>query len=327
MRSLPRTGGRRLGHDAVLILGAGPIGVAFAAAFAGSSVTLCDPDPTRRADIPARLAEARAAMASVGRNPAGPAPVILPEPPPDAIARATLILECGPEQVETKRTILSPLLPLAAQDAVIATASSAIPMSRILPDPAQQARCLVAHPVNPPSVLRLIELVPAPGTLPATMDRASQLFTAAGFRPVRLGHEVEGFVLNRLQGAVLREAYRLVDEGVIGPADLDLVMTEGLGPRWALSGPFETADLNTAGGITAHAARMGPAYARMGADRGEPREPWSANLVARVAAARRAVLPLDALPARAAWRARAVAQIIALRDRLLADAPTERNPE
>ncbi len=315
-----------MGHDAVLILGAGPIGVAFAAAFAASGVTLCDPDPTRRSDAPARLAEAHAAMAIAGRTANGPSPTILPEPPPHTIAQATLILECGPEQVEAKRAILLPLLPLAATDAVIATASSAIPMSRILPDPAHQSRALVAHPVNPPSVLRLIELVPAPATHAATMDRAHALFTAAGFRPVRLAHEVEGFVLNRLQGAVLREAYRLVDAGVIGPDDLDTVMTEGLGPRWALSGPFETADLNTPGGITAHAARMGPAYARMGAERGETGLPWPPALVARVAATRRAVLPLDDLPARAAWRARAVAQIIALRDRLWADAPDQRNP-
>ena len=309
----------------MLILGAGPIGVAFAAAFAGSGVTLCDPDPARRAEVPARLSDARAAMASVGRNRTGPAPTVLPDAPPDTIARATLILECGPERAETKRAILSALLPIAASDAVIATASSAIAMSRILPDAADQARCLVAHPVNPPSVLRLIELVPAPGTLPATMDRAAALFTAAGFRPVRLGRETEGFVLNRLQGAVLREAYRLVGEGVIGPADLDLVMTEGLGPRWALSGPFETADLNTPGGIAAHAARMGPAYARMGAERGEPGLPWPDVLVAKVSAARRAILPLDALPQRAAWRARAVAQIVALRDRLLAEAPAAKD--
>lgn len=312
-------------HEPVLILGAGPIGVAFAAAFAPyGPVTLVEPDADRRASVPARLDDARSAMVLAGRKTGGD--VRLAEAPAQgarfAKTGATLVLECGPEHLDTKRAMLRTALALPGQP-VIATASSAIPLSRILPDAADQARALVAHPVNPPSVLRLIELVPAPGTLPATMDRADHLFTAAGFCPVRLGHEVEGFVLNRLQGAVLREAYRLVDDGVITPADLDLVMTEGLGPRWSLSGPFETADLNTAGGIAAHATRMGPAYARMGAERGEPPTPWSPELVARVAATRRAILSLDALPARAAWRARAVAQIIALRDRLLADAPTE----
>ena len=100
-----------MGHDTVLILGAGPIGVAFAAAFAASGVTLCDPDPAARADISARLAEARAAMASVGRNATGPAPVVLPHATPETVAKAALILECGPEHIETKCAILSPLLP------------------------------------------------------------------------------------------------------------------------------------------------------------------------------------------------------------------------
>ncbi len=80
--------------------------------------------------------------------------------------------------------------------------------------------------------------------------------------------EVEGFVFNRLQGAVLREAYCLVRDGVIAPGDLDLIVTEGLGLRWSVIGPFETADLNTRGGIASHAAKMGPAYQRMGAERG-----------------------------------------------------------
>jgi hypothetical protein len=109
---------------------------------------------------------------------------------------------------------------------------------------------------------------------------------------------------------------------VIGAADLDLVMREGLGPRWALSGPFETADLNT-GGIAAHAARMGPAYARMGRARGEADVDWPDALVSRIEAERRAILPAAALPARVAWRARAVARIAALRDELLREGVPE----
>ena len=105
-------------------------------------------------------------------------------------------------------------------DAVVATASSAITISRIVPDGRNQARCLVAHPVNPPSVLRVIELVPAEGTTDQTMETAKQVFQAAGFATVALGHEIEGFVLNRLQGAVLREAYRLVEEGVTDVAGI-----------------------------------------------------------------------------------------------------------
>ncbi|MGQ0564032.1 MAG: 3-hydroxyacyl-CoA dehydrogenase NAD-binding domain-containing protein [Gemmobacter sp.] len=310
--------GPPLGPEPVLILGAGPIGVAFAAAFAPfNPVTVVEPDPARRDTLPARLSEARTAMALAGRPTGG----LVDTQAAPAFAGAALVIDCGPEHEPTKRAMLRDALARAPQ-ATVATASSAMTISHLLPDAADQTRALVAHPVNPPSVLRLIELVPAPATLPATMDRAEALFARAGFRPIRLTREIEGFALNRLQGAVLREAYRLVDDGLLTPQDIDTVMTEGLGPRWALSGPFETADLNTTGGITAHAARMGPAYARMGAERGESPDRWPPELVARVAAARRAALPIDALPARAAWRARAVAQILALRDRLLAEAPT-----
>ena len=121
--------------------------------------------------------------------------------------------------------------------------------------------------------------------------------------PVRVGREVEGFVFNRLQGALLREAYCLVRDGVATVADIDLVVRDGLGLRWAAIGPFETADLNTRGGIAAHASRMGPAYARMGAERGQD-DPWTPELVAEVTAQRRAELDLADWGNRGAWRDR-----------------------
>jgi len=185
------------------------------------------------------------------------------------LADAPIVIECGPENLEIKQGIFAGLLDKTGPQTVLATASSAITISRIVPDAERQARCLVAHPVNPPSVLRVIELVPAEGTAAATMEKAQDIFQAAGFSTVALGHEIEGFVMNRLQGAVLREGYRLVDEGVTDVAGVDDIMRLALGPRWALSGPFETAELNTPGGIKAHAARMGPAYKRMGEARGE----------------------------------------------------------
>lgn len=304
----------------VVILGAGSIGVSFAAVFAdaGRAVALAEPDDARRTAAPGAIAAQQTAIARAGLARGGTGTVtLLPEAGP-ALAGAGLVLEAGPERLEAKQAIFAGLLAGAPPGAVLATASSAIPMSHILPDPAQQARCLVAHPVNPPAVLRLIELVPAPGTLPGTLERADAAFAAAGFHCVHLGHEIEGFVLNRLQGAVLREAYRLVADGVVDVAGVEAVMRLGLGPRWALSGPFETAELNTPGGIRAHAARMGPAYRRMGEARGETGCDWTEALVARVEDQRRAMLPADALPARAAWRAQAVARLVAARDRIAA---------
>lgn len=302
----------------IVILGAGFIGVSFAACFsdAGWRVTLSDPDAGRRQDAPAGLAAQKQAIELAGLLRGSDGPVEVVASADDQLVAADLVLECGPEHLKTKQAIFADLLTRAGPGAILATASSAIPMSRILPDPAQQARCLVAHPVNPPAVLRLIELAPAPGTLPDTTRRAAALFKVAGFASVTLGHEVEGFVMNRLQGAVLREAYRLVDEGVADVAGIDRVMRGALGPRWALSGPFETAELNTPGGIRAHADRMGPAYKRMGEGRGETVD-WNDALVTKVEAERRAICAAEALPARARWRAEAVARLVAVRDRLL----------
>jgi 3-hydroxyacyl-CoA dehydrogenase len=304
----------------LVVLGAGPIGLSFAAAFAdaGARVTLADPDPARRDAAEAGIAVQTEAMTLAGLRRGGTGAVTVVADPSGALPQADLVLECGPETLGAKQAIFRDLLARTGSGAVLATASSAMTASRILPDAADQARCLVAHPVNPPAILRLIELCPAPGTRPETLDRAAAIFGQAGFHAVRLGHEVEGFVMNRLQGAVLREAYRLVDEGVTDVEGIEAVMRLSLGPRWALSGPFETADLNTAGGIRAHAARMGPAYARMGAERGEAVD-WRDDLVTRVEAERRRMVPEDRLEARRAWRARAVARLVAERDRLFED--------
>ena len=99
--------------------------------------------------------------------------------------------------------------------------------------------------------------------------------------PVLISNEPQGFVFNRIQGAVLREAYCLVRDGVITPQDLDLIVTQGLGKRWSITGPFATAALNVQGGIKAHAARMGQSYFEMGQSRGQ-NKPWEEDLVEQV---------------------------------------------
>ncbi|MFN3225552.1 MAG: 3-hydroxyacyl-CoA dehydrogenase NAD-binding domain-containing protein [Hyphomicrobiales bacterium] len=304
----------------ITILGAGSIGVSFAAVFCdtGAKVCLADPDADRQGAAPHGLAEHVEAMRDAGLWRGGAGSVEVVDDPGKALQGSDLVIECGPETLETKRAIFVDLLARTGSETVLATASSAITISEILPDSSQQKRCLVAHPVNPPSILRVIELVPAPGTDQEATAKAARLFQSAGFETVHLGHEIEGFVLNRLQSAVLREAYRLVDEGVTDVAGIEAIMRMGLGPRWALSGPFETAELNTPGGIKAHAARMGPAYKRIGEARGETVD-WNEDLVANVNAQRREVLPLEALAARATWRSRAVARLVAARDRLMQD--------
>ena len=308
--------------QAVFILGAGAIGTAFAATFraAGWDVTLCDAAASAREAAPAAVDRHLQSLRRADhacKDVLGSLNVVAEIP---QTAQFALALEAGPERREVKTDLFTQMLARLGPDALLATASSAIPMSEILPDPAQQARCLVAHPGNPPSLIRVIELVPAPGTLPETLSRAEALLSDAGFDPVCLSAEMPAFVFNRLQSALLREAYRLVGEGVIDVDGIDRLVRDGLGPRWALSGPFETADLNTAGGIRGHAERLGPAYAAIGAARGETHPDWPPALVDQVEAERRALLPEADLPRRRAWRETALADLLAARRSILGTA-------
>ena len=115
---------------------------------------------------------------------------------------------------------------------------------------------------------------------------------SVGQVPVTVEREVEGFVLNRLQGALLNEALRLVAHGYVSPEDVDRCVRDGLGLRWSFMGPFETIDLNAPGGVADYAARYGGFYDRLEA---QPLPPagWKHEVVARIDADRRAALPVE----------------------------------
>jgi 3-hydroxyacyl-CoA dehydrogenase len=218
-----------------------------------------------------------------------------------AVIDVELVVECAPENVGIKQDLFERLDRFAPADAVLVSASSAIVVSAFASGINGRERCLIAHPGNPPYLIPVIELVPAEFTAHWALEKAGQLFGTAGLRPVRVNKEVEGFIFNRLQGAVLREAYCLVRDGVASVEDIDTVMKDGLGPRWSIIGPFETVDLNTRGGIASHAKKMGPAYERMGAERGQ-HDPWTAELVEVVVEQRRRLLPLEDWDKRVSWR-------------------------
>jgi L-gulonate 3-dehydrogenase len=287
----------------VAIAGAGSIGVAWAVVFAraGHEAALYEPDDARREAAPREIA---------ARLAAAPGGVALHADLRAALSGADLVLECAPEDLALKRDLFARLDELAPPGVPLASSSSALTASEFAPG---IARALVAHPANPPHILRIVELVPAPFTDPAIVDRVEALMAGAGMSPVRLKREIDGFVYNRLQGALLREAYCLVRDGVADVDDVDRVVREGLGRRWAVIGPFETADLNTRGGIEAHARRLGPAYERMGAERGQ-HDPWTPELVAHVTAERRRRLPLRDWDERVAWRDRWMQAVAAVLD-------------
>jgi 3-hydroxyacyl-CoA dehydrogenase len=189
---------------------------------------------------------------------------------PEAVANAGLVQESGPELLDAKRALFAELDAAASPDAIIASSSSAIRTSLFTEDLPGRGRCLVAHPVNPPHLIPLVELSGAPWTLPETISRARAIYEAIGQVPVTVLREVEGFVLNRLQGALLAEAFRLAAEGVMTPADIDLTVSEGLGLRWSFMGPFATIELNAPGGIPDYCARYTGFYKRLAAEPAGP---------------------------------------------------------
>lgn len=291
------------------MVGGGSIGVAFALVFARAKtrVQMVDPDAERCAAAPRELRAKLAALAEHGLLAETPEAVAARVTVHGDVARAVvgadLVQECVPERAETKHALFAQLGELTDARTVLASSSSAIPISRSTEGLPCAERALVAHPGNPPHLIPVIELVPSAATLPHILEAARGIYSDAGLAPVMVRREVEGFVFNRLQGAVLREAYALVRDGVASVEDVDTVVRDGLGRRWAFMGPFETADLNTRGGIASHATKMGPAYERMGAERGQ-HDPWTEDLVAEVTRQRRAVLPLSHWEDRVAWRDR-----------------------
>jgi L-gulonate 3-dehydrogenase len=221
----------------------------------------------------------------------------------EAVAGASHVQEAAPEQLDLKRALFADLDRLSEPEAVIASSTSALPASSFTEHLPGRERCLVAHPVNPPYLIPLVELVPAPWTDSEVVLRTLALMTALGQEPVRINREIHGFVLNRLQGALLNEAFKLVEDGVIGVEDLDKTVRDGLGLRWAFMGPFETIDLNAPGGVADYIRRYSAMYQEMARSQAEPRA-WTEKVTAKVESQRRVVLSEDRLQARQEWRDR-----------------------
>jgi len=213
------------------------------------------------------------------------------------------------ERQDVKRTVSLEIDAVMSPDCVVGSSSSGIPASAFTEGCVHRGRFLVAHPVNPPHLIPLVELVPAPWTDPAILPWLRAEMERIGQAPIVVSAEVEGFILNRLQGALLNEAWALFEEGYVSAADIDLTVAKGLGYRWSFMGPFETIDLNAPGGIADYAQRLGPLYHSIAASRTEPK-PWSPDLIAKAAAERRDILPQDQLGERSAWRDRKLMSLI-----------------
>ena len=271
------------------IIGSGLIGRAWAMVFAraGWRVQLYDNAPTQldmaRGRILTSLTEQQdAGLIDDARTVA--ARVFMFERIEDAVAGATWVQENLPERVELKRDVFGVLDALAPEATVLASSTSAIPISQFTEGLVGQGRCLVAHPVNPPHLVPVVELSGAEWTTFTTMERARAVMSEIGQEPIIVQRELDGFILNRLQGALLSEAMRLVGEGYVSPEDLDKTVAHGLGLRWSFMGPFATIELNAPGGVADYCARYSGFYRKLAADPPAP-QVWDGAHVARVVAA------------------------------------------
>lgn len=249
------------------IVGAGLIGRAWAVVFArgGWDVRLTDPSAEALAAAPRLIRAALddlAAWKLVANADQAAARVTVARSLAEAVAGVDLVQENGPETLEAKRRIFAELDAAAAPETILASSTSAIVASQFTEGLAGRARCLVAHPVNPPHLVPVVELCGAPWTSPQAIAKARAIYESVGQAPITVNREIDGFVLNRLQVALLSEAFRLVGEGVVSPADLDKTLAEGLGLRWSFMGPFQTIELNAPGGIPDYCARYAPFFRR-----------------------------------------------------------------
>lgn len=284
----------------IAVIGAGLIGTSWAIVFAraGFSVNLTDIDQSRLAAAQEHLARV---FHSAGDDNAGNlayCPTSL-----EAVSCVDLVQECGPEDVALKQRIFAELDRHAPERAILASSSSSIVASLFTRDLAGRHRCLVAHPLNPPHLAPLVELCGAPWTSPEVIERARDVYDRAGQAPIVINREIEGFVLNRLQAALLAEALRLVGDGVVSAGDLDRTVSEGLGLRWSFLGPFATIELNAPGGIDDYLHRYGSAFRNITAAP-PPSDVWEKENIERVVESWGKTRSPEQLAARSAWRDR-----------------------
>jgi len=301
--------------EKIAIVGAGLIGRAWATVFAraGHSVKMYDADPTAVAKAIALIENGLRDLQKVG----------LVEEAPEVIAKrvsaastleealkdADYVQENTAERLDVKRAVYAKMDAAAPAHCILASSTSTIPTSAFSEGLKGKHRCIVAHPVNPPHLVPVVELSPAPWTSAEVVARTRALQEKVGQVPITVKREVEGFILNRLQAALLNEAWRLVKEDYVGVEDLDKCIKDGLGLRWAFMGPFETIDLNAPGGIPDYAERYGPKLHGMMKD--AEYAPWDPALISKIETERRKIMPQSEHGTREAWRDRRLMALIA----------------
>lgn len=227
----------------IAVIGTGTIGAGWTACFLANGLTVRAYDPSEESlsQLPMAVAKAWRILRQLDSS--------LPETAPEitqarsieeALEDAEFIQESGPEREDIKIRLFSQMDAAAPPEAVIASSSSSLLVSRLQSACAHPGRCLVGHPFNPPYLIPLVEIVTGPQTQAWATAQAERFYRQIGKQPLVLAKEIPGYIANRLQNAVFREAMHLVQNGVATIDDVDKAMRYGPGLRWAVMGPFLT---------------------------------------------------------------------------------------
>lgn len=240
----------------VAIIGTGVIGASWTALFLAKGLEVIATDIALNAETSLRsfVKAAWPALDRLGLAPGASRSHLTFTPDlPTAVRAADFVQENGPERIDFKQNLYRQLDELLPADAIIASSSSGLMMSRIQKGcKLNPERCVIGHPFNPPHLIPLVEIVGGSKTSEDTIERAAQFYTSIGKRAVRLHKELSGHVANRLQAAVMREVYYLVGEGVLSVADVDTALCWGPGLRWGIMGQVLLNHLGGGEGGMAH---------------------------------------------------------------------------
>lgn len=241
------------GVSTAAVLGTGTIGASWAAYFLarGLEVSASDPAPHAETALRRFVEAAWPTLERLGLAPGADPSRLRFHPDPAAAADgAHWVQENGPEREDVKAELFRAIEDALPAGAIVASSSSTLLVSRMQARCRRPERVVLGHPFNPPHLIPLVEVVGGARTSPETVDRAMAFYAAIGKHPIRLHKEMPGHVSNRLQAAVWREAAYLVEQGVVGVADVDAAIAQGPGLRWAIMGPVLTYHLGGgAGGL------------------------------------------------------------------------------
>ncbi len=243
------------------VVGGGLIGLSWASLFAakGCRVIIVDPDPRTEDRLHAFLPEALSNLESLGI--AGRASISSPivTDQLSMLSAVQFVQENGPERLEAKRAIMADIEANIAPDVVIASSTSSLRASDMQEGALHPSRILVAHPMNPPHLIPMVELVAGRSTSADALDTAEQFYDQMQRVTIRVKSEVAGHLANRLTSALYREAVHLVAEGIAEVEDVDKAIAYGPGMRWALMGPHLTYHLGGgAAGYRGYLDHLGP---------------------------------------------------------------------